>query len=89
MHLQERQNNKPNLGPSKRHLNRRPSLENQIYSAVDIVPPQGHLHDFSQSGDSVPTVFDAKGDLYGLLFAGTDLHFSLMERVERMVWWSL
>lgn len=50
--------------------------ENQIYSAVDIVPPQGHLHDFSQSGDSGSTVFDAKRDLCGLLFAGTDPVFA-------------
>lgn len=47
-------------------------LENQIYSVVDTVPPQGHLHDFSQSGDAGSTVFDAQGNLCGLLFAGTD-----------------
>lgn len=43
---------------------------------MDIVLPQGHLHDFSQSGDLGSTVFDAKGDLGGLLFAGTDQVFA-------------
>ena len=51
-------------------------LENEIYTAVDIVPPPGHLHDFSQSGDSGSTIFDTKGDLCGLLFAGTDPIFA-------------
>lgn len=51
-------------------------LENQIYTAVDIVPPQEQLHDFSQSGDSGSSVFDAEGSLCGLLFAGTDPIFA-------------
>lgn len=51
-------------------------LEGKIYTAIDIVPPPGYLHDFFQRGDSGSTIYDAKGSLCGLLLGGTDPIFS-------------
>lgn len=51
-------------------------LENQIYTAIDNVPPQGQLHAFSQSEDSGSSVFDAEGSLCALLFVVTNPMFA-------------